>query len=83
MPILNPDEMAIPHKEFLVDRHRKDTNYARLFKEAFPDESQPVRYDNLTKAIRAFERTLLTPSRFLFFYERGPGCAYNYRKKRV
>lgn len=64
MPILNPVEMAIPHKNFLVDRLKKIALYQDLFKKAFPGEAQPVSYDNLQKAIGAFERTLLTPSRF-------------------
>lgn len=64
MPILNPDEMAIPHKGFVVDRLQKDTMYRSLFGSAFPGEPVPVTYANLRRAIGAFERTLLTPSRF-------------------
>ena len=64
MPILNPDEMAIPHKGFLVDRLRRDTMYKRMFGSAFPEDPDPVTYANLRRAIGAFERTLLTPSRF-------------------
>jgi cytochrome c peroxidase len=64
MPILNPVEMAIPHKQFLVDRLAGIPLYEDLFKKAFPQESKPLTYDNLQKAIGAFERTLLTPSRF-------------------
>jgi cytochrome c peroxidase len=64
MPILNPDEMAIPHKGFLVGRLRKDTMYRRLFGSAFPGDPDPLTYANLRRAIGAFERTLLTPSRF-------------------
>lgn len=64
MPILNPVEMAIPHKGFLVDRLNKIKLYQDMFKEAFPQEAKPVTYENLEKAIASFERTLLTPSRF-------------------
>lgn len=64
MPILNPVEMAIPHKDFLVNRLTGIPLYQDLFKNAFPQEAQPITYDNLQKAIGAFERTLLTPSRF-------------------
>ena|SRR5665213_456031 len=64
MPILNPVEMAIPHRGFLVERLKSIKLYQDLFKTAFPGESQPVTYENLQKAIGAFERTLLTPSRF-------------------
>lgn len=38
--------------------------YAPLFKEAFPGEKEPLTYDNIAKAIGAFQRTLLTPSPF-------------------
>ncbi|MBS1524184.1 MAG: c-type cytochrome [Bacteroidetes bacterium] len=64
MPILNPVEMAIPHKGFLIDRLSSIKLYQDLFKAAFPGEKKPITYKNLQKAIGAFERTLLTPSRF-------------------
>jgi cytochrome c peroxidase len=64
MPIINPDEMAIPHKGFLVTRLHKDTMYHNLFTSAFPGEPEPVSFANVRNAIGAFERTLLTPSRF-------------------
>lgn len=63
-PILNPVEMAIPSKEFLLERLKKDPNYQKLFKEAYPDEKDPFTYKNLRYAIAAFERQLLTPSKF-------------------
>jgi cytochrome c peroxidase len=64
MPILNSVEMAIPHKEFLTDRLSKVKLYQDMFKAAFPHDANPITYDNMQKAIGAFERTLLTPSRF-------------------
>lgn len=64
MPILNSVEMAIPHKGFLIDRLSSIKLYQGLFKAAFPVERKPMTYENLQKAIAAFERTLLTPSRF-------------------
>lgn len=64
MPILNPVEMAIPHKDFLVNRLSGIPIYQGLFAKAFPKEAKPITYDNLQNAIGAFERTLLTPSRF-------------------
>ena len=36
--------------------------YQKAFKEAFPGQPQPVTFDNMAKAIAAFEATLLTPS---------------------
>lgn len=64
MPILNPIEMAIPSEKFLEDRLAAVDMYQKLFKEAFPDNANPITYTNLRLAIAAFERTLLTPSRF-------------------
>lgn len=64
MPILNSVEMAIPHKGFLINRLGSIKLYQDLFKAAFPDEKKPITYQNLQKAIGAFERTLLSPSRF-------------------
>jgi len=73
MPILNPAEMAIPSKEFLEKRLSETKDYPVLFAAAFPDEKQPLRYENLQKAIGAFERTLITPSRFDDFIGKHPG----------
>jgi cytochrome c peroxidase len=63
-PILNPVEMAIPDKDFLIKRLTEIEGYAELFKAAFPDDENPVTYENVQKAIGAFERTLNTPSKF-------------------
>lgn len=39
--------------------------YVEIFKSAFPEDKDPVTFDNTVKAIEAFEATLLTPnSRF-------------------
>jgi cytochrome c peroxidase len=38
--------------------------YVEWFKGAFPDESDPVTFDNMAKAIEAFEATLTTPAPF-------------------
>ena len=64
MPILNPVEMAIPNEKFLLDRLSKVGLYQTLFKEAFPDESNPITYVNIENALAAFERKMITPSKF-------------------
>lgn len=64
MPVLNPVEMAIPSKEFLVTKLKGIKEYQEMFKEAYPTDKDAVTYDNLQKSIGAFERTLLTPSKF-------------------
>lgn len=63
-PILNPIEMAIPDEEFIINRLKKVDEYKKLFAAAYPDDDDPFTYKNLTYAIGAFERTLLTPSKF-------------------
>jgi cytochrome c peroxidase len=64
MPVLNPAEMALPDKKFCVERLAKIPGYQQAFKAAFPNDKQAITYDNMTKAIAAFERTLITPSKF-------------------
>lgn len=39
-------------------------DYVAWFKAAFPDEEDPVTFDNFAKAIEAFEATLITPAPF-------------------
>ena len=64
MPILNPIEMAIPNEAFLINRLKDIEAYKKLFKDAFPNEKNPITYVTLRKSIAAFERTLMTPSKF-------------------
>jgi cytochrome c peroxidase len=64
MPVLNPVEMAIPGEEYLVDRLAGDPDYQAAFAEAFPEQDAPLTFNNVRHALAAFERTLLTPSRF-------------------
>lgn len=63
-PILNPVEMAMADEAAVLAKLRTIPGYVERFKKAFPNEKEPLTYDNLAKAIGAFERTLLTPSRF-------------------
>jgi cytochrome c peroxidase len=63
-PILNPVEMAIPSKEFLIERLGAVDLYKKMFAAAYPESSSPITYWNIQQAIAAFERTLVTPSRF-------------------
>ncbi len=64
MPVLNPVEMAIPSRQFLVDRLSEYPDYELHFARAFPGEAGGLTYRNIQLALAAFERTLLTPSRF-------------------
>jgi cytochrome c peroxidase len=61
-PILNPGEMAMPSEKAVIEKLSK-TEYPALFAKAFPEEKEKLTYDNLAKAIAAFERTLKTSDR--------------------
>ncbi|MCI5066229.1 cytochrome-c peroxidase [bacterium] len=63
-PVMNPAEMAMPSEEVVLERLNADKEYPVLFRKAFPKEKNPVSFQNMGQAIGAFERTLLTPSRF-------------------
>ena len=69
MPVLNPVEMAIPSRQFLVDRLSEYPDYELSFNRAFPGEEGGLTYRNIQRALAAFERTLLTPSRFDHYLE--------------
>ena len=63
-PILNPVEMGMPNEKAVVAVLKKEPTYVAAFKKAFPGEADPVTFDNVAKAIGAFERKLVTPSRW-------------------
>lgn len=63
-PVLNPVEMAMPAEANVVAVLESMPEYVDLFRKAFPKEKRPVTYDNMAKAIGAFERKLMTPSRW-------------------
>lgn len=63
-PILNPAEMAMPNPGAVLDHMRASANYRAAFRAAFPNDAQPITYDNVGRAIGAFERGLVTPSRW-------------------
>ena len=63
-PVVNPVEMALPNLQAIDANLRNIPEYAAEFKAAFPNEPQPLTAKNFSPAIGAFERTLVTPSRF-------------------
>lgn len=63
-PILNPVEMALPSEQQAIAVLKSIPDYVDAFRRAFPNEAQPVSFDNIARAIGAFERTLVTPSRW-------------------
>jgi len=48
----------------VIDRLRRIDGYAPFFAAAFPTDSNPTTVKNMTNAIVAYERTLLTPAPF-------------------
>ncbi len=68
-PITNPVEMAMPSNAAVVQVITSMPEYIALFKTAFPNDKDPVTYDNMALAIGAFERGLVTPSRWDAFIE--------------
>jgi cytochrome c peroxidase len=63
-PILNPIEMGMPSGAAVLAALREAPAYREAFRRAFPDDANPMTYDNLGRAIGAFERGLVTPSRW-------------------
>ncbi|EOD79885.1 Cytochrome c551 peroxidase [Grimontia indica] len=62
-PILNPIEMALSTEEEAV-RRLKEKGYQSKFDLAFPQDENPLVFNNITQALAAFQRTLVTQDRF-------------------
>jgi cytochrome c peroxidase len=63
-PILNPDEMAMPSEQAVVDKLNSIAKYREGFAQAFPGAQSALTYANMAEAIAAFERTLTSEARF-------------------
>jgi cytochrome c peroxidase len=63
-PVLNPIEMGVPDAATAVKLLKSIPGYVEAFKAAFPGEADPITYNNFGKAVGAFERKLVTPSRW-------------------
>jgi cytochrome c peroxidase len=56
-----PVELGFGGKEnLLLDRLRTDAEYPGLFEEAFPDQEDPISVGSVTRALGAFQRTLVS-----------------------
>lgn len=56
-----PVEMGITgNEEAVLERFRSEALYEPLFAAAFPDESDPVSFGNINKALASFVRTLIS-----------------------
>lgn len=63
-PVLNPVEMGMPDEASVEAVLAGIPGYVEAFGAAFPDDKNPVSYENMAKAIGVFERRLVTPAPF-------------------
>lgn len=63
-PMLNPAEMAMPSGKAVTAVLMSMPEYVAAFRHAFPNDRNPVTFDHAAEAIGAFERKLVTPSRW-------------------
>jgi cytochrome c peroxidase len=63
-PIMNPVEMDMPDEKAVVDVLAIVPPYIEMFHKAFPEEDHPISLKNVGEAIGAFERGLVTTSRW-------------------
>ena len=68
-PLMSSIEMGMLDSEHVVELLRSIPGYQPVFQNAFPLEAEPISFDNVAIAIGAFERRLLTPSRFDHFLD--------------
>jgi cytochrome c peroxidase len=78
-PIINPSEMGMT-PEAVVATLANIPAYREEFERAFPGEDRPITFDNVSKAIAAFERGLITPGRW-DLYLRGDTNALTPKEK--
>lgn len=63
-PVLNAVEMGMSSDKEVVAVLEGIPGYVEAFRKAFPGEADPVTFENMAAAIGAFERRLVTPSRW-------------------
>jgi len=63
-PITNPIEMGMPSQGDVLGVLKSIPGYVERFAAAFPGEEESLTYENIGKAIGAFERKLMTPAPF-------------------
>ena len=62
--LLGPASFGNPDAATAMGKLKAVPAYGAAFKNAFPDEAEPINSKNWGRAIAAYERTLLTPSKF-------------------
>ncbi|MGE9268174.1 MAG: cytochrome-c peroxidase [Verrucomicrobiales bacterium] len=74
-PILNPVEMGMPSPSHVLAVLNSIPPYRHSFAQAFPESPKPeITFKKVGHAIAAFERQLLTPSRFDRFLKGNSGA---------
>ncbi len=68
-PVLNPIEMGLQGPSDVENILKSSEEYVELFTQAFPEEPEPISFDNFATAIAEFESTLATPSAFDAFLD--------------
>ena len=79
-PVTNPIEMGMKDWDEVVARLKAIKGYQPLFKNAFGENS--ISKDNATKAIAAYERTLITPNSPYDQYVKGDKAALTLQQVR-
>ncbi len=79
-PVTNPIEMGMPDADYVIRVLKSIPGYVEAFAKAFPDDEEPLTYENMGRAIGAFERKLLTPAPFDDFLK-GDESALNAEEK--
>lgn len=81
-PFVNPVEMALPNHEPILEVIRKDGDYLTAFKKVFDLSPEAIKIDHVTKAIAAFERTIVEGnSRFDRWFYKGEDILTDQEKK--
>jgi cytochrome c peroxidase len=79
--LIGPPSFGMPSYEAAEEKLKGIKGYAPLFVKAFPREKNPVNVGNFALAIGAFERTLVTPSRFDAFLKGDPAALADAQKR--
>jgi cytochrome c peroxidase len=79
----SPVELGMGGREGeLLERLRAEITYQQLFPVAFPDSPEPISVENLTKALAAFQRTLISGDSPVDRYRRGDRSALSESARR-
>lgn len=80
-PVQNPVEMHNT-PENVEATLSSMPEYVAAFGKAFPSDKQPVSFDNMARALQAFESTLITPESRFDLYLKGDDNALDAREKK-